>query len=152
MKILSKVGVFVIRRRADAGAQLLLFSHVDYPQVPLQIPGGGIEPREEPYAAALRELHEEAGITFLPLIRTLGISENKSLVHPNGLLRRYCYLFDGMGLPEHWVHEVDGNGEDKGFRFSYRWHDIASDFHLTGDTDHFLNRDALPELFETALQ
>jgi 8-oxo-dGTP pyrophosphatase MutT (NUDIX family) len=152
MKTLSKVGVFVVRKRAGSSAELLLFKHIDHLNVPLQIPGGGIEPREEPYAAALRELHEEAGIRFLPLIRALGISESKSVVHPDLMLRRHCYLFDGAGLPDSWIHEVDGGGEDKGLRFAYRWYGIASDFHLPGDLDYFLNREALPELFETALQ
>ena len=150
MNILAKVGVFVIRRNAVGVGELLLFSHLDYPDVPYQIPGGGIEPREQPYAAALRELREEAGIAFLPLVRPLGVSEVLSDARPDTRLKRHCFLFDGTGLPEHWIHEVTGNGEDAGLRFGYRWHAVTSNFHLAGDTNHFLHGGSIPELYAAA--
>lgn len=147
MKIIPKVGAFVVRKKADGSAELLLFTHVDFPEAPIQIPGGTMEPGEEPLAAALRELFEEAGIGPLPLLRQLGVSEVPSVVHEGALLRRHCYLFDGSGLPDHWVHRVTGSGEDEALRFEYRWHRIAPDFRLSGDLGHFLNPSHLPELY-----
>jgi ADP-ribose pyrophosphatase YjhB (NUDIX family) len=179
MKILSRVGVFVVRKYAgsarDPGAELLMFSHTDEPGAALRIPGGEILTREEPYAAALRKLHQRAGIEFLPLIRALGVFETPSMVQPNALSRSYCYLFDGAGLPDRWTHVVAAehrdknhhgaddaaqNGGYKNLRLSYRWRTIGadllggvgSDISLRGDHHYFLNADAIPELFEAELQ
>jgi 8-oxo-dGTP pyrophosphatase MutT (NUDIX family) len=165
MKILSKVGVFVVRRCAGPGAELLLFSLAGDLYAPLQIPGGGIASREEPYAAALRELAAKAGIEFLPLIRPLGVFETRPAALPNTLSRRYCYLFDGAGLPDRWTHEAAGmageecedsareqNKDRPKLRVAYRWHGIDSDFRLRGDLNYFLNAEAIPELFEAELQ
>jgi putative (di)nucleoside polyphosphate hydrolase len=54
--------VFVGRRRAEAGPE-----HVagDYAW---QMPQGGIDPGEEPYAAALRELYEETNVRSVSLL------------------------------------------------------------------------------------
>ena len=180
MKILSRVGVFVVRKRAgapfDSSAQLLMFSHADESGAALRIPGGEIQAREEPYAAALRKLNQRAGIEFLPLIRALGVFETRSAAMPNVLSRSYCYLFDGAGLPDHWTHEVAAEDRDKyrqadedgdvdhggykSLRLSYRWRTVGDDLRegfgtgvsLRGDHNYFLNPDAIPELFETELQ
>lgn len=42
--------------------RLLVFDHVDFPEVGTQIPGGTIEPGEQPEAAAIREAREETGL------------------------------------------------------------------------------------------
>ncbi|HEY4318938.1 MAG TPA: NUDIX domain-containing protein [Herbaspirillum sp.] len=176
MKILSRVGVFVVRRYVgsggEAGAELLMFSHTDEPGAALRIPGGEIQSREEPYAAALRKLHQRAGIEFLPLIRALGVFETPSTAEPNAVSRSYCYLFDGAGLPDRWSHVVAAEHRDKNrhgadapdydgyrsLRLSYRWRTIGSDLFggadvsLRGDHNYFLNADAIPELFEAELQ
>ncbi|RXZ36767.1 hypothetical protein D9O50_09870 [Oxalobacteraceae bacterium CAVE-383] len=176
MKILSRVGVFVVRKytgsASNPGAELLMFSHADEPGAPLRIPGGEIQSREEPYAAALRKLHQRAGIEFLPLIRALGVFETRSALDPNALSRSYCYLFDGAGLPDRWSHVVAAEHRDKNchgadapdydgyksLRLSYRWRTIGADslggadVNLRGDHHYFLNADAIPELFETELQ
>ena len=150
MKTRLKVGAFVLRPRAHAPAELLLFRHVDFPDAPIQIPGGSIEPGEEPYAAALRELHEEAGLAALPLIRALGISECILPAWadlPERINRRHCYLFDGAGLPDEWQHLVTGEGDDRALRFAYSWHRVTPGFTLSGDLGHFLTPTAIPELY-----
>jgi ADP-ribose pyrophosphatase YjhB (NUDIX family) len=164
MKIEARVGVFVMRKctasYAASGAELLLFYNVGDPDARMQIPGGPIASREEPYAAALRQLYRKAGIEFLPLIRPLGVFEADSKLVPNALSRRYCYLFDGAGLPDHWVHDVEkmplyndqGLDNHGGLQLAYRWRDIGADFRLRGDLNYFLNADAIPELFEAELQ
>ena len=147
MKIIRKVGIFVIRKNAGQLAELLLFTHVDYPDAPIQIPGGSIEPDEDPLLAAKRELAEESGLVGLPLLRYLGVSEADSTSVPKAVQQRHCYLFDGSGLADHWVHTVEGIGEDLGLRFEYRWHVISPEFRLVNDLGYFLNPVAIPELY-----
>jgi len=143
--VVDKVGAFVIRRQGK-DAQLLLFTHADYPDAPIQIPGGTMEAREAPLDAALRELLEESG-TSPPLIRKLGVSALPSSAMPDVILRRHCYLFDGNALPEQWRHVVTGKGEDESLRFDYRWYSIGRDFRLAGDLGYFLHARAIPELY-----
>lgn len=147
MKIIQKVGTFVIRDNPGYAAELLLFTHLDYPDAPIQIPGGTIEAGEDTYAAAQRELKEESGLSGLPLIRYLGISEAISSVETKTVLQRHCYLLDGTGTGDHWIHIVDGGEEDTGLRFEYRWHRISMEFKLANDLGYFLNSAAIPELF-----
>lgn len=155
MQTRHKVGALVIRRPpspvgASGRAQLLLFTQLDAPEAPIQFPGGGLEPGENPLEGARRELREEAGLDGLPLIRALGVSEWPAPSLPGLLdltLRRHCFLFDGDGLPDAWEHVVTGEGEDRAMRFAYRWHDIAPGFTLAGDLGHFVTPEHLPELF-----
>lgn len=45
---------------------LLVFEEPDFPEVPLQVPGGTIDVGEEPEVAAVREFLEETGLTETP--------------------------------------------------------------------------------------
>ncbi len=54
--------VFLGRRRREAGPE-----HVDDEHA-WQMPQGGIDPGEEPYGAALRELHEETSVRSVELL------------------------------------------------------------------------------------
>ena len=60
-------GVYAILRRGD----LVLLTHQSAPIPELQLPGGGIDPGEQPVAALHREVFEETGWTFR-LQRRLG--------------------------------------------------------------------------------
>jgi ADP-ribose pyrophosphatase YjhB (NUDIX family) len=52
--------------------KLLIFSHPDFPEASLQVPGGTVKPGEAPEAAAWREAVEETGLQGLHLVRCLG--------------------------------------------------------------------------------
>ena len=145
MKIVDKVGAFVIRPTSQGCSELLLFLHRDYPEAPIQIPGGTIDPGESPEEALWRELKEESGLSPLPLIRKLGISE---VPWNDLLLRRHCCLLNGIGLPESWEHTVTGGGVDQGMTFAYAWHQLEPTFALTGDCNHYLNPQSIPELYQ----
>lgn len=143
MNVVEKVGAFVIRKR-DQTAELLLFTQPNSPDAPIQIPGGSLEDGETPENGVLRELREEAGVEDLTLVRKVGISE---VPWQGRVFRRHCFLFDGDGLPERWVHEVVGSGVDRGMRFDFSWHQVRDGFSLSGDLWYFLNPKYLPELF-----
>jgi hypothetical protein len=51
---------------------LLVFSEPAYPAAGTQIPGGTIQPGEDPDSAVLREAEEETGLTGLRIRRYLG--------------------------------------------------------------------------------
>jgi putative (di)nucleoside polyphosphate hydrolase len=61
--LINRAGlVFIGRRRKEAGPE-----HVDAGHA-WQMPQGGIDPGEEPYEAALRELAEETGVRTVSLL------------------------------------------------------------------------------------
>ena len=70
----EKAIVYVLRR-VQGRLEVLVFDHIDYPDVNRQVPGGGIKPEESKEKAALRELEEESGIMNARLIRYLGERE-----------------------------------------------------------------------------
>ena len=146
MNTVPKVAAFVICRRPHSASELLLFTHQAHPEFPLELPGGGIDPGETPDEAVRRELYEEAGLKNLPFIRKLGVSE---VWWRSEFRERHCYLFDGSGLPDSWVHEVTGSGHDRAKRFVYRWQPIVPGFRLGYDLGAFFNATDIPELFAT---
>jgi 8-oxo-dGTP pyrophosphatase MutT (NUDIX family) len=68
---LEKVAVF-ITRGSEGGRQLLLIEH---PYAGIQIPAGTVDPGETPEQAAVRETHEETGLSVFSTIDSLGCEE-----------------------------------------------------------------------------
>jgi ADP-ribose pyrophosphatase YjhB (NUDIX family) len=56
-------------------SQLLVFDEPDFPEVPLQVPGGTVAPDESILDAARREFHEETGLSFTAGFNFLGTSD-----------------------------------------------------------------------------
>ncbi|KAI8125994.1 hypothetical protein FF38_01134 [Lucilia cuprina] len=65
--------------RSDAEAEVLLVTSSRRPELWI-VPGGGVEPEEEPSVTAVREVLEEAGVMG-KLGRCLGVFENRDHMH-----------------------------------------------------------------------
>ncbi|CAH2221400.1 diphosphoinositol polyphosphate phosphohydrolase 1 [Pelobates cultripes] len=81
--------------RDGAEVEVLLVSSSRYPDQWI-VPGGGLEPGEEPSAAAVREVCEEAGVKGI-LGRMLGVFENLERKH-----RTYVYVLTVTEILEDW--------------------------------------------------
>ena len=101
----------VTRSAADgAGLEMLVFRH---PLAGMQLVKGTVEAGESPSDAALRELHEEAGVAGV-VSAALGHSAEIA----EGEVWWFYHCRTGV-LPERWVHHTqDGGGLD--FAFSWR--------------------------------
>lgn len=146
MKRKLKVGAFIVRPSEAGRHELLLFTHPDFPEAPIQIPGGSVEDGEEIELALHREIAEETGLEGLVIVRKLGVSEMP--VDGHGRLARHCYLLAApKSVADEWIHIVHGSGEDKNLRFAFSWHRIEPGFTLSGDLGYFLTPEHVPELY-----
>ncbi len=57
------------------------------------LPKGHIDPGENPFQAALREIHEETGLTSLTLVNRLGWHDRTARNEPAGYKRVHLFLF-----------------------------------------------------------
>ncbi|XP_055250033.1 diphosphoinositol polyphosphate phosphohydrolase 2 isoform X2 [Moschus berezovskii] len=86
--------------RSEQEDEVLLVSSSRYPDQWI-VPGGGMEPEEEPDGAAVREVYEEAGVKG-KLGRLLGIFENQDRKH-----RTYVYVLTVTEILEDWEDSVN---------------------------------------------
>ncbi len=143
-----KVGAFIVRDNGLRPQELLLFTHPDCPEAPIQIPGGSVEAGEAIEAALWREIREETGLVDLKLVRKIGVSKFPSMFNIGEVLERHCFLLSVPAqTPDRWIHCVEGGGVDGGMRFAYEWRQIDADFRLSGDLGLLLEPRSLPELY-----
>ncbi|NKM88712.1 NUDIX domain-containing protein [Rhizobium laguerreae] len=88
---------------------ILVFDEPDFPEVPLQVPGGTVEEGEPVIDAARREFGDETGLVDRTGFRLLGDShrtfERDGKLH--NLHRTYFHLSLEDGLPDTWDHFDD---------------------------------------------
>jgi 8-oxo-dGTP pyrophosphatase MutT (NUDIX family) len=110
-------------------SQLLVFDEPDFPEVPLQVPGGTVAPDESILDAARREFHEETGLSFTAGFNFLGTSDY-SFVRDSRrqiLERSYFHIVLPSDLPETWLHyEQEPSGGGLPILFRFFWLDLAA--------------------------
>ncbi|XP_028814668.1 nudix (nucleoside diphosphate linked moiety X)-type motif 4a isoform X2 [Denticeps clupeoides] len=93
----------------DREDEVLLVSSSRHPDQWI-VPGGGMEPEEEPCGAAVREVYEEAGVRGT-LGRLLGVFENLDSKH-----RTYVYVLTVTETLEDWEDSVNIGRKRKWFK------------------------------------
>jgi 8-oxo-dGTP pyrophosphatase MutT (NUDIX family) len=144
--ITRKTAAYIFRREKQQN-ELLVFAHRDFPDVPIQVPGGTVDEGEEEVDALFREVKEEAGLVNLVLVRKLG-THQFYWREINGEVERHFFLLEApTEVADEWEHEVFGNGIDSGLVFSFCWIKVTDDLELAGDLGKFLSRESTPELY-----
>jgi 8-oxo-dGTP pyrophosphatase MutT (NUDIX family) len=131
--VLDGRGRVLLGRRSDSGAWAL--------------PGGIVDPAEEPADAAVREVFEETGVVAVPE-RLIAVTVTEPFAYPNGDQVQYLDLVfrcravggeprvnDAESVEVGW-HEIDSLPEVSeltvGFLSQARSPGVATDFHFSG--------------------
>lgn len=114
-----------------AGNRLLVFQQRDYPEAGIQVPGGTLEPGEDPQTGVMREVSEETGLQRLKFEALLGVDEfDLTPYGVNELQRRYFYhlRWDGDAL-ESFEHQEQfpSDGETLPITFEFRWVELPEE-------------------------
>lgn len=121
------------------GESLLVFRQLDFPEQGVQVPGGSVEAGEELEAAALREAHEETGLSELVVQSYLGSVEYELKVDSGPPhLRHFFHLAHAGAAPQRWQHtELTPSTGGPPVRLELWWEPLAS-VHLAWEMDHYL--------------
>lgn len=122
----KRVLAYVTRER-DGKPELLVFDHRDRPQSGTQVPAGRLDRGETLEQGLRRELHEEAGLDRIRIVRELeGLAPHYPQRYEN-----HAFLVEVEGeAPDTWTHEIFGDGNDAGEVLVYRWEPIGPDLLL----------------------
>ena len=106
------------------GDQLLVFEHVKYPEMGVQVPAGHPEAGESLESAVVREAEEETGLCELRLEKYLGFKLMDFTEKGYGVEKRHFFhlVFAGE-TPDTWIHtEKDpSSGPDPELDFRLYW-------------------------------
>jgi 8-oxo-dGTP pyrophosphatase MutT (NUDIX family) len=101
--------------------ELLVFTHVSFPEAGIQVVGGTVESGEDLKSALAREIFEESGLVIneIELVK-IGQTEyfRKDKVEKNV---RHYFEYHSQDLPDSWSHFVNSTGEDNGLCFNFYW-------------------------------
>jgi 8-oxo-dGTP pyrophosphatase MutT (NUDIX family) len=127
----QRVLAYVTRER-DGRTELLVFDDHAHPHTGTQVPAGRLDPGETLEQCLLRELHEEAGLERVTVVRELGTWNTRYENHA------FEVRIDGVETADTWEHVVHGDGDDAGFVFHYRWEPVRAGLRLFGRADPML--------------
>ncbi len=127
----QRVLAYVTRER-DGVMELLVFDHRDDPDAGTQVPAGRLDPGESLEQGLRRELHEEAGLDRVRIVRELHSWCTRYENHA------FEVRLEGKAPGDAWEHVVFGNGDDAGLVFRYRWEPVGPELLLFGRPDPVL--------------
>ena len=115
----------------------------------IQVPGGTMEPDEEPEQAVMREAYEETGLDGLEFVRFLGSRDRDFRPFGDDEIhhRHFFHLTCTETPPEQWDHfeQYPSDGSPGPIRFSLFWAVLPDDVpELVGEMGALL-----PELMES---
>ena len=126
-----RVLAYVTRER-HGRTELLVFDDRAHRHSGTQVPAGRLDPGETLEQCLLRELHEEAGLERVTVVRELGTWNTRYENHA------FEVHIDGGETADTWKHVVRGDGDDAGLVFNYRWEPVRADLRLFGRIDPML--------------
>ncbi len=129
----QRVLAYVTRERAGR-KELLVFEHRDHPEAGTQVPAGRADPGETPGQTLRRELHEEAGLESVRIVRELDVLGDwieRSRYENHAFEVRV----EGPEPADTFEHVVHGDGDDAGEVFLYRWAPIEPGLDLWHGAD-----------------
>lgn len=110
-----------ITRNTNNGLEILAFTHRDYPEAGLQVPGGTLDESEEPLTGVLREVREETGLEKFSSSVLLGATEYVAAEKKEIHLRSFFQLAYDEVSEMTFTHTVSAGEDDSGLVFLYRW-------------------------------
>ena len=129
------------------GHRLLVFSHLDFPEAGIQVPGGAVKQGEEPDEAVTREAFEETGLSGLRLQALLG-DHRFSPPRWDEIHHRFFYHLTYQGCPPvRWRHDErdPADGSPGPITFEFFWVRLPDEVPaLSGEQDAML-----PELLDS---
>ena len=123
----QRVLAYVTRER-HGRTELLVFDQRGDPEAGTQVPAGRIDAGETLEEGLLRELHEEAGLDRVRIVRKLPILGDWAA---SSRYENHAFQVRVEDqLPDSFEHVVHGDGDDAGLVFVYRWVPVDSELSL----------------------
>jgi 8-oxo-dGTP diphosphatase len=123
----QRVLAYVTRER-HGRTELLVFDQRGDPEAGTQVPAGRLDPGETIEEGLLRELHEEAGLDRVRIVRELPILGDWTRASP---YENHAFEVRAEeATPDRWDYVVHGDGDDAGLVFEYRWEAVDSELEL----------------------
>ena len=137
MSIRQKVYAYI-----TCEGHLLVFKHVDFPEAGIQVPGGTVEPGEDPAKAVLREVREETDLKDVALIKYLGsVERDLSDFGLDEIHQRHYFHCRLDSFPsQSWIafEQDPSDGSESPIAFHFYWVTLDSVPVLDGGTDEML--------------